>query len=82
MNWNKTNTQKYVSKCGCYIIAGRYTYYQGWTAYYIPDGERGEWVRLDGQYAGKGALATCKAICEDHKAIAVFKAICEDHKTR
>lgn len=69
MKWNKANTQEYVSECGRYIIAGRYTYYQGWTPYYLPNGRSGEWKSLDGMYKGKGALATCKAICEDHKTL-------------
>lgn len=67
MKWIKTNTQLYVSECGYYAIAGRYTYYQGWTPCYLPNGIKGEWIDLDGMYKGKGALATCRDICEEHK---------------
>jgi hypothetical protein len=67
MEWNKTNTQLYLSTDGQYAIAGRYTYYQGWTPYYLPNGFKGEWIPLDGMYKGKGALATCREICAEHK---------------
>ena len=67
MEWSKTDKQRYTSTDGRYVIAGRYTYYQGWEPYYTPDGKCGEWIRLDGMYKGKGALASCKAICEEHK---------------
>lgn len=67
MKWVKTNSQRYLSEDGQYAICGRYTYYQGWEPYYLPDGIRGEWIRLDGMYKGKGALATCRSICAEHK---------------
>ena len=73
MKWNKINTQNYVSDNGNYAIAGRYTYYQGWTPYYLPDGIKGKWVALDGMYKGKGALATCREICEKHQLKEVSK---------
>lgn len=67
MEWIKTRTQLYVSACGKYAISGRYTYYQGWTPCYLPNGIRGEWEDLDGMHKGKGALKTCREICEEHK---------------
>ena len=68
MKWNKVNTQRYISECECYAIVGRYTYYQGWTPCYLPNGTKGEYVSLDGMYKGKGSLATCRKICSDHVA--------------
>ncbi|NMA32319.1 MAG: hypothetical protein GX944_00100, partial [Alphaproteobacteria bacterium] len=67
MEWNKTNTQLYLSTDGQYAISGRYTYYQGWTPYYLPNGLKGDWISLDGMYNGKGALAICREICAEHK---------------
>jgi hypothetical protein len=46
MEWNKTNTQLYLSTDGQYAISGRYTYYQGWTPYYLPKGFKGDWIPL------------------------------------
>lgn len=66
MKWNKENTQLHVSDNGKYAIGGRYTYYQGWTPYYLPEGIKGEWIALDGMYKGKGSLATCRDICKEH----------------
>lgn len=67
MKWIKTNTQLYISENGDYAILGRYTYYQGWTPCYLPDGIKGKWIDIDGMYKGKGALATCRSICTEHK---------------
>lgn len=67
MKWIKEDKQLRLSEDGHYAIVGRYTYYQGWEAYYLPDGRKGEWIGLDGMYKGKGALAICKKICVDHK---------------
>jgi hypothetical protein len=67
IKWAKRNTQLFISECGQYAIWGRYTYYQGWTPYYLPDGEKGEWKSIDGMYKGRGALATCRELCEEHK---------------
>jgi len=67
MDWIKDGTQQRLSTDGKYAICGRYTYYQGWTPYYLPNGKQGEWQSLDGMYKGKGALETCRFICEQHK---------------
>jgi hypothetical protein len=66
IKWIKTDTQRYMSEDRHYSIVGRYTYYQGWEPYYLPDGERGEWIALDGMYKGKGALDACRKICDMH----------------
>ena len=71
MQWNKTNSQRYISMNEHYAIAGRYTYYQGWEAYYLPDGIKGEWIALDGMYKGKGALAFCRQLCDEHMGKAI-----------
>jgi hypothetical protein len=68
LNWNKEHTQLWISSDEKYAIVGRYTYYQGWQPFYLPNGKRGNWISLDGQYAGKGALETCKLICDEHTA--------------
>lgn len=66
MKWNKKHTQLYISENEKYAISGRYTYYQGWTPYYLPEGINGEWISLDGMYKGRGALAACRYICKEH----------------
>lgn len=66
MKWNKKHTQLHISENEKYAISGRYTYYQGWTPYYLPEGINGEWISLDGMYKGRGALAVCRYICKEH----------------
>ena len=73
MTWIKKHSQLYVSENGHYAIAGRYTYYQGWESYHLPNGERGDWIRLDGMYKGKGALAACRSICVEHSQNSLSK---------
>ena len=67
IKWNKVNSQLHVSEDGHYAITGRYTYYQGWTPCYLPDGIKGKWIDIDGMYKGKGSLAICREICQEHK---------------
>lgn len=76
MKWVKINTQNHISEDEHYAIAGRYTYYQGWTPCYLPDGKKGEWISLDGMYKGKGALAICRQICEDHSCGKIKSPLC------
>ena len=64
-NWKKKNTQLYIHESEHYAITGRYTYYQGWTPYFLPNGEKGEWIPIDGMYKGKGALQTCRELCKE-----------------
>jgi hypothetical protein len=71
MKWNKVDTQRYISENEHYAIVGRYTYYQGWTPCYLPDGIKGEWISLDGMYKGKGSLAICREICDEHAIKAI-----------
>ena len=66
IKWNKIDSQRHISTNKHYAIVGRYTYYQGWTPYFLPDGIKGEWIALDGMYKGKGALAFCRQLCDKH----------------
>ena len=66
LKWEKIHAQLRMSTDGRYAIAGRYTYYQGWTPYFLPDGKEGEWIALDGMYAGRDALEICRQICDEH----------------
>lgn len=66
MKWDKEKSQLYLSEDNKYAIVGRYTYYQGWTPCFLPNGINGEWISLDGMYKGKGSLQICKEICAEH----------------